>query len=244
MRATAAIAGRELRAYFLTPGGYVVAALYALINGWLFVRYVFDQGEVASMRPIFAFSMIAFVLICPAITMRAISEELRQGTLELLMTAPVRAADVILGKFIAAVGFLVLLLLPTLVFVVALEAYGRPDYGELAAGYLGVILAGSAFLASGILASTLTGNQVVAYLITVLFWLVVLLAAKGLPSTDVLPLGWREPLIGVLRGLDPDVRLRDFGIGLIDTANVTYFVTLAAVLLISSVKSLDARRWR
>jgi ABC-2 type transport system permease protein len=217
MRAASAIAGRELRAYFLTPGGYVVAALFTLLNGLLFVRLVFNQGDVAALRPIFGFSMIAFMLVCPAITMRAISEEL---------------------------GFLVLLLVPTLIYVVALEAYGRPDYGELACGYLGVILAGSAYLASGVLASTLTSSQVVAYLVTVFFWLILLLATSLLPQVELLPAVWRDAWSGALFALDPNPRLRDFAIGLVDTADVVYFGSVTILLLIASVRSLDARRWR
>lgn len=244
MRVAAVIARRELLAYFRSPGGYVVAALFTLINGWLFVRYVFNQGDLATMRPIFAFTMVAFVLICPAITMRMISEETRVGTLEVLLTFPVRTAEVIMGKFIAAWGFLAVLLAPTLLFVGALELYGRPDYGELSCGYLGVILAGSMYLASGILASTLTANQVVAYLVTVLFWLIIMLGAKGLPQTDLLPEAWKEGLSSVLFALDPDLRLRDFVIGLIDTANIVYFVSVTAVFLVASVRALDARRWR
>ena len=216
MRAMAAIAARELRAYFLTPGGYVVAALYMLVNGWLFVRNVLVPGEPATMRPIFAFSMVAFVVICPAVTMRMISEELRLGTIETLLTCPLRSAEVILGKFAAALAFLALLVAPTALFVIALETYGRPDYGELLCGYLGVLLAGSAYLASGILASALTASQVVAYLITVFFWLIVLLATKGLPQTDVLPAAWKPALDELLLSADPDLRLRDFAIGLMD----------------------------
>jgi ABC-2 type transport system permease protein len=221
MRAATAIAGRELRAYFLTPGGYVVAALFTLLNGLLFVRLVFNQGDVAALRPIFGFSMIAFMLVCPAITMRAISEE-----------------------FAAALGFLVLLLVPTLIYVVALEAYGRPDYGELACGYLGVILAGAAYLASGVLASTLTSSQVVAYLVTVFFWLILLLAASLLPQVELLPAAWRDAWSGALFALDPNPRLRDFAIGLVDTADIVYFGSVTILLLIASVGSLDARRWR
>jgi ABC-2 type transport system permease protein len=195
MRAASAIAGRELRAYFLTPGGYVVAALFTLLNGLLFVRLVFNQGDVAALRPIFGFSMIAFMLVCPAITMR-------------------------------------------------LEAYGRPDYGELACGYLGVILAGSAYLASGVLASTLTSSQVVAYLVTVFFWLILLLATSLLPQVELLPAVWRDAWSGALFALDPNPRLRDFAIGLVDTADVVYFGSVTILLLIASVRSLDARRWR
>jgi ABC-2 type transport system permease protein len=244
MSVTAAIAGRELRAYFLTPGGYVVAALFTLLNGLLFVRLVFNQGEVAALRPIFGFSMVAFMLLCPAITMRVISEELRLGTIEVLMTAPVRSGQIIAGKFLAALGFLAVLLVPTLLFVVALEAYGRPDYGELACGYFGVVLAGSAYLASGVLASTLTSSQVVAYLVTVFFWLILLLLTSLVPQVELLPALWRDAWSDVLFALDPGARLRDFAMGLIDTADVVYFCSLTILLLVASVVSLDARRWR
>ncbi len=243
MRAASAIAGREIRAYFLSPGGYVIAALYLLVNGWLFVRYVFNPGEQATLRPIFSFSMLAFMLICPAITMRVISEEIRMGTIETLLTAPVRTGDIILGKYAAAIGFLVLLLAPTLVFVVALEVYGRPDYGELLCGYLGVLLAGSVYLASGILASTLTASQVVAYLMTVFFWIIVLLATKGVLQTDLLPSAWQGRVDDLVIAADPELRLRDFAIGLFDSGNFVYLGSITIVLLIASARSLEMRRW-
>lgn len=244
MRAISAIAGRELRGYFLSPGGYVIAALYLLVNGWLFVRYVFNQGELATLRPVFSFSMLAFMLICPAVTMRVISEELRLGTIEMLLTAPIRTADIIIGKYAAALGFLVLLLAPTLVFVVALEIYGRPDYGELLCGYLGVFLAGSVYLASGILASTLTSSQVVAYLMTVFFWIILLLGTKGVLQTDLLPMAWQNGADELIVAADPELRLRDFAIGLFDSGNFVYFGTLTIVLLIASARMLETRRWR
>jgi ABC-2 type transport system permease protein len=244
MRGAAAIASRELRAYFLTPGGYVVAALYMLVNGWLFVRGVLVAGEPATMRPVFAFSMVAFIVVCPALTMRSVSEELRLGTIEVLFTSPLRSGEVILGKFLAALAFLAILVAPTAIFVAALETWGRPDYGEVLCGYLGVLLAGSAYLASGILASTLTASQVVAYLVCVFFWLITLLATKGLPVADVLPAAWKPALDDVLLASDPDRRLRDFAIGLLDTANLVYFVSLTAVMLVFSVALLEARRWR
>ena len=134
--------------------------------------------------------------------------------------------------------------MPTLICVAALEAHGRPDYGELACGYLGVILAGSAYLASGVLASTLTASQVVAYLVTVFFWLILLLITSLLPQAELLPAAWRDAWSGALFGLDPNLRLRGFAIGLVDTADIVYFCSLTVLLLIVSVKSLDARRWR
>jgi ABC-2 type transport system permease protein len=244
LSATLAISGRELRAFFLSPGGYVVAALFMLANGWFFVRHVFGPGEMATLRPVFAFSMVVFVLVCPALTMKMISEELRLGTIETLFTCPITETQIVLGKFAAALAFLSLLLVPTAVFVAALEIYGRPDYGELLCGYLGVILAASLFLASGMLASALTANQVVAYLITVFFWLLVILLTRGLPQSDLLPVAWRDAAAGLLAAIDPDRRMRDFSIGLVDTANVVYFVSATAVLLAAAIQALALRRWR
>lgn len=244
MTALLAISGRELRSFFLSPGGYVVAALFMLANGWFFVRHVFGPGEMATLRPVFAFSMVVFVLVCPAITMKMISEEIRQGTIETLMTSPVTETQIILGKFSAALLFLAMLLVPTAVFVVALEIYGRPDYGELLCGYLGLLLAASLFLSSGILASTLTANQVVAYLITVFFWLLLILLTRGLPQSDLLPVAWRDGAAELLAAIDPDRRMRDFSIGLLDTANVVYFVSATAVLLVAAIHALSVRRWR
>ena len=190
-----ALAGRELRSYFLSPGGYIIIALFLLTSGFAFVR-LFESGQPASLRGVFELGTWMLMFICPAISMRAISEERRLGTFEMLMTCPVSEGEVIVGKFIAMLGFLVLMLVPTAVHVAALELYGRPDYGELLCGYLGMILVGSAYLASGVFAA------------------------------------------------DPDPRLRDFAIGLIDTSNIVYFVSLTVLFLAAAVRSLEARRWR
>ncbi|MEE8460177.1 MAG: hypothetical protein V3S08_09890, partial [Phycisphaerales bacterium] len=123
------------------------------------------------------------------------------------------------------------------------EIYGRPDYGELLCGYLGVLLAGSVFLASGILASTLTSSQVVAYLITVFFWIIVLLATKGVLQTDLLPVAWQARADDFVIAADPELRLRDFAIGLFDSGNLVYFGSLTIVLLIAAARSLETRRW-
>src|SRR5690606_34131428 len=145
---------------------------------------------------------------------------------------------VVLGKFFAALGFLLVMLVPTLALVWALELYGRPDYGELASGYLGMMLAGAAYLASGILASTLTTSQMAAFLVTLFFWIALSIGAKVLPG--YLPEPWATAAFAV----DPEPRLRDFAIGLIDTSHVVYFVSLTAVFLVAAVRSLETRRWR
>jgi len=232
------IAARELPAYLLSPAGYVITALFLLITGFLFAFAGFEQGQSASLRPTFEVITWVLLFICPAVAMRTISEELRSGTFEALMTAPVTEAEVVVGKFLGSAAFLILMLLPTGIYAVALELYGRPDYGELLCGYLGVILAGAAYLAGGILASTLTSSQVVAFLLSVFFWVALVFSTKLLPAR--LDDNWAD----LVRALDPDLRLQNFSIGLLDTSDVVYFLSMTALLLTAAVKSLQVRRLR
>lgn len=238
MTQTLVIAGRELRAYFLSPAGYIIVALFLLVTGGVFYFGAFETGEIASLRPVFGMGTWLLAFIAPAVTMRLISEELRMGTIEMLMTCPVRETEVIVGKFLGAMGLLVIMLLPTAVFVIGLEVYGRPDYGELLCGYLGLLLAGTAYVSSGVLASTFTNSQPVAFLLALFFWLVL-----GI-STKIVPAHVNDYWAGLIFAIDPDMRLRDFTIGLIDTSNVVYFLSIAVVFLISAVVSLQSRRWR
>ncbi|MEM7229562.1 MAG: ABC transporter permease [Planctomycetota bacterium] len=231
------IAGREWRAYFLSTSGYVITALFALFAGLFFVRYAFANGQVASMRPVFASGTWILAFIAPAITMRLLSEEFRMHTYETLITAPVRHGDIIVGKYLGAMGLLIIMLAPTLVFMVLLERYGRPDYGEVACGYLGLLLAGSAYVASGLFVSTLTSSQPVSFLVTMFFWITIGLGTKELPA--MVP-DW---LATFVYAADPELRLRDFTIGLIDSSNVVYFVAITAFFLIASMQSLAARKW-
>jgi ABC-2 type transport system permease protein len=233
-----AIAGRELRSYLLAPGGYVIIALFLLITGFVFFFRVFGEGELTSLRSVFGIGTWLLAVVAPAITMRLISEEYRLGTFEALMTCPVREAEVVMGKFLGALALLVVMLAPTWVYVLGLELFGRPDYGEVLCGYAGLLLAGAAYLASGILASSFTGSQPVAFLIALFFWLTFGFGAKLLPPH----LGDRGR--SIVYAVDPDLRLNDFTIGLVDTSNVVYFVTLTGLFLLAAIVSLQARRWR
>ena len=265
MSATAAIARRELFSYLLTPTGYLVTALFLFFTALVYfaaapllVGAGFAQGQPASLRMFFEVGVWIFFVIGPAISMRAMSEEFRLGTIEVLMTAPVTEGQVITGKFLGSLGFLVVMLIPTAVYVLVLQAFGRPDYGEVACGYLGLLLVGAAYLASGILASTLTSSQVLAYITTIFFWLILLLATMALPYLASLAEGlggrpensavlntlleWLQGTARFLSAGSPVARLRGFVNGLVDTFNIVYFVSFTIVFLVAATKCLSLRR--
>ena len=255
MSRTFTIARRELRAYLLSPVGYVVAAMFLFFTALVYFAAAplligsgYSEGQPASMSLFFQVGVWVFFILGPAISMRAISEELRLGTLETLMTAPVTETQIILGKFFGSLGFLLLMLAPTVVYVIALERFGRPDYGELLCGYLGLLLVGAAYLASGILASTLTGSQVLAYVATLFFWLILLLATKALPQLAALAgdfagregnselletaLRWFQSAARFLATGDPTARMAGFVNGLVDSFSIVYFLSFIVVFYV------------
>ncbi|MDG2094255.1 MAG: ABC transporter permease [Phycisphaerales bacterium] len=237
MRGLLTIAQRDFRALFYSPSGYVVAALFALISGIVFMRQVFLPGQPASMSTLLDFDALLLLFICPALTMRSICEERRQGTWELLVAAPPSMWGIVAGKYIASFGFLIVLLLLTMPCVVLLEVYGRPDPGEIFSGYLGVACVGGLYLASGIVASTIAGSQTIAFLLTVFFWILVGLARVG---ADLLGPG----LADILFAIEPYSRLQDFTSGLIDTANIIYFLAGILMFLMISTAILELGRRR
>lgn len=265
MAQTLTIARRELMCYLLAPSGYIIIAVFMAATALMYFLWGdlwgggFNQGNPASLRLVFSGGIFVLLFVGPAISMRTLSEEYRMGTVEMLLTSPVTEPQIIIGKFAGSFGFLITMLVPTLLYVVALELYGRPDYGELLCGYLGMVLAGSAFLATGLLFSTLTASQVLAYLVTLFFWLILLLLTKGLPALASLGdwSGGGEPSALAMRvqdwsvaaarfigAADPQRAVRDFAVGLIDSYNIMYFLGFTIVPLIMAIVALRLRRAR
>ncbi len=234
-----AIARREFLSYFSTSVGYVVLALYLLMSGLLFALSVLHTGVEASMRPFFDLSFFLLLFIAPAISMRLISEEMRLGTIESLMTCPISDAQVVVGKWIGAVGFFVAMLAPTLIYPLVLEWYSAPDYGSIFAGYLGLLLIGGLYLSFGTLASSVWPSQILAYLVAVFFWLIFV----GL--TSWLPRFIGDPWSAILFKMSIELRYsNDFSKGVIDTSTILYFVSGMIFFLVAAVKIVESRRWR
>ncbi|MEY4942821.1 MAG: hypothetical protein RL254_1002 [Planctomycetota bacterium] len=226
IRSAVAVARREWRIQVGSALGWSVMAAFAALAGTVFAVAVFRSGAPATLRGTFIALGWAVLLVAPAISMRSVVEERRNGTWSSLAASPVGFAAIISGKFAALLALLALTItVPVLAQLAALEWFARPDYLEACTGVIGLLLAGSAYLASGILMSALVGNQVAAYLLTVFLWLTWIAIARSAPAL----LSGNAAYVGF--ALDPLRRLDDFLLGLMDTGNVVYFTAIAAWFL-------------
>jgi ABC-2 type transport system permease protein len=235
------IAKRELNSYFVSPIAYVVVAVYLVIAGFIFALAVNSMamaGDPPSMEGQFGTMAFLWLFFAPPLTMRLLAEEQRMGTLELLLTSPVRDWEVVVGKFLAGLGVLLLIVVLTFSYGLVLKIYGNADVGPMAAGYLGFFLVGGALMSIGVLASALTQNQVVAAVVSIVANIVlwIISAANqvmtGTVASQVLnQLGFYEHTLNFWRGV-------------IDTNDIVYYVSLMALALFIATRVLEARRWR
>jgi ABC-2 type transport system permease protein len=234
------IARREINSLFYSPIAYVSMALFLLASGALFWND-FQPGQIAGMRSIFEWMVWLLVFIVPILSMGLMAQEWATGTVETLMTAPVKETDVIVGKFLGALGFFLVLLAPTIIYVIMLAMYSRPtfDAGPIFSGYLGIILVGALFIAIGLFCSSMTRSQVVA----------AVAAAAILSAVTILPwlISTKAAIPAFWRGLADQLvfrRYTDFSRGIIDTGHLVFFIAATAVFLFLSVKVLESRRWK
>lgn len=238
MRGTLVIAKRELAAFFRVPLGWVVMALFLFLSGFVFVRFSLQPGTPATMRDFFSFWWRVLVVVSPAISMRLLAEEHRTGTIDPLLSSPVSELSVVAGKFLGALGFLCVCLAPTLVYAVILLALAKPDPGPIFAGYLGIVLLGAFQLSLGLLFSSLTSSQTLAFLAT----LVTLLVLEAGAAFGAQWLG--SPWDQVPLALSMDLRIADFAKGVIDTTHIAFFIVVTVWLCGLSAVILRTRRWR
>ena len=244
-----AIARRDLASTFLVPTGWILLSVWGLIATAVFLLVTLIEGQPATLRAVVSVAGWALIVVAPAISMRSFAEESRQGTLEILLSAPVSPLELVLGKLLAAVAVLASLAVPVLGLAAIAELYGDPDPGELATGLLGLLLFGTSMLSIGILVSTRTASQVVAYLVTLFVWVAVVLASKGgaaiLPQLlDPMSIGPDRVLawMTVIQAADPMIRLEEFAIGLFDSANVLWFLAVTAAFVAFATVSISAAR--
>ncbi len=237
MRTAQAVAWKEIQIYFSNPTAYIVGMMFLALSGFFFARDLNDPFPQASLSNFFDGATIILILMAPALTMRLMAEEQKLGTIELLLTSPVRDWEVVIGKYVASFIFLIATVALTLYYTILLYVFASPDPGPIYAGYLGLALYGGAALSIGLLCSTLTSNQIVAAVVAMGILLVMFFAdlasgnISGTASTVISELSIRS-------------HFDDFDRGVIDTKHVIYYLSVIAFFLFMSIRALESRRWR
>ena len=258
MRTALVIAGREIAAYFVQPIAYVVMTVFLLLGGWFFFAllrrfdmvqemYLAMQNPTALQRmnlnqmviePLLHNLAIVLVILVPAITMRTFAEEKRSGTYELLLTAPVRTGEVVAGKFIASAVLIVVMVALAGVFPLILVLFGNPELGVMASGYLGLTFLGVAFVSIGLFTSSLTQNQIIAAISC--FGALLLLYVISWPAEA----GGGGAASTVLRYLSLPEHFAAMVQGIIATKDIIYFLSVMAIALFLTQRSVESVRWR
>jgi ABC-2 type transport system permease protein len=246
MRNIWTIARREYKLYFISPVAYVVAFLFLLILGWFFYSAMRSALYQAAFQPyapevqVVISPMVTLLLFTmPAITMRLLSEEARMGTLELLLTAPVKDWELIIGKWLGGFLFMLTLLAATWVFPIALNFMVEPgiDQGVLISGYLGLILMVASLVAIGVGVSSLFSNQIAAFFVSLAIVLVFWLVRPESSTTG----GVGQEIMTYMNFID---HYLNFYRGTIDTSDIIYYLSLTSIGIFIGSISLEIRRWR
>ena len=218
---------KEFKTYFISPIAYIVISVFLLVIGWLFFSTFFLNRQASLIR-FFSLLPVTFAFIIPAITMRLFSEEINVGSYELLLTLPVSFKEIILGKFLASVAFIGVMLSPTIVYAISISFLGDLDWGPVIGGYLGALLLGASFSAIGLLASCLTRNQVVAFIIgmAICFFLTLLI--------DFILFFIPGFMVGIFQYLSANFHFQNISKGIIDSRDLLYFIILSFVALYST----------
>lgn len=260
MKGIIAVYRREMGSYFVSPIAYIVVGLFLLVCGWFFysiLTYFISQSISAQMRSMqfgqapamdvpglviqnfFGIVSTVILFLLPMLTMGIYAEERKRGTMELLMTSPLTEFQIAMGKFLASFSLFLVMLAPTLIYQVIMASYSEPGipWAVLWSGYLGLALLGAVLVAIGAFISSLTESQIIAgvatFAVFLLLW-VLDFGARDSSST------WTDIVqyLSILRHYD------DFSRGVIDTANVIFYVSLAAIGVFLTQRSLDSIRWR
>jgi len=236
MRNLKAIYMKEMKSYFNSPMAYIFLVIFAVINGYFFTRtfFLFNQSD---MRSLFNIIPLVYIFFIPAVTMSLIAREKNLGTMEVMSTLPLKDMDFVLGKFLSALSLIVIGLLVTLIHFLTLAQVGTNiDYGAVFTGYLGLALAGAVYSSVGTFASSLTDNQVVAFIIGIFIVIIFFLMDKMLMFVPL-------SLTGLIQFLSVDYHLSNISRGVIDSRNLIYFSSVVGFFLFMTVRVLEIRRW-
>ena len=219
---------RELKSYFTSPVAYIVTALFLIIAGILFYSsfFLYDRAE---LRRFFSSLPLLLSFFIPALTMRIFAEERRVGSIETLMTLPVTELDVVTGKYLASFISTLIMLAPTLFYILPTVIFGSPDFGPIVGGYLGAVFLCASFTAIGVFATSVTKNQIIAFFTGFIICIVLTLIDQFL---IFLP----SPIVSFLSYLSANGHFTSISRGILDTRDLIYFISLTALFFATTVK--------
>ena len=228
---------KELKSYFNSPMAYIFLVVFAIVTGYFFTNtfFLFDQSN---MRALFNIVPLVYLFFIPAITMSLIAREKNIGTMEVISTLPIKDVEFVVGKFLSALSLITLGLAFTLIHFFTLVNVGTNiDYGAVFTGYLGLLMLGSVYASVGIFSSSVTDNQVIAFIISVFIVLIFFLMDKMLYFMPV-------SIAGLIQYISVDYHLSNISRGVIDSRNIIYFASLIGFFLFTTVRVLEIRKWR
>lgn len=241
MKNIAALVIKELNTYFVSPIAYFVFFIFTAVSGFLFSMILvnfsaYQEPSTLVMQILFNNVSVTLLFFTPALTMKLFAEERKTGTIELLMTSPLKDTEVVIGKFLASWILLIFMLLLTFLFPVLILPFGHPDIGPIASGYLGLLLLGSSFLSVGVMVSSMTKNQIVAALtsfgLLLSLWIMEFLSQRGGKIGDFL--GY----------LSLNKHFDAFSRGTVSLKHTVYYLSVIIVCLFFTVKSVESSKWR
>lgn len=238
MRNTTNIFLKEFKAYFNSPIAYIFIISFLVFTNWLFFKGFFLVDQ-ANMRTFFGLLPWIFLLLAPAITMRSWAEEKKLGTLELLMTLPVKDHEVVLGKFFSSFIFLVLTLSLTFPLPLTVMLLGNPDMGPIWGGYLGSFLMGGTFLSIGLFISSLTENQIIAFILAAFLSFSMLIVGEDLVLINI-----PHTLAPIFAYLGLGAHFENINRGVIDSRDIVYYVSMTGFFLFLNYLSVESRKWQ
>jgi len=227
---------KEFKAYFSSPIAYIFIISFLVVANWLFFRTFFLSNQ-ASLRTFFALLPWVFLFLAPSITMRSWAEEKKLGTIEMLMTLPVKDYEIVIGKFLSSFIFLVLTVSLTFTLPITVMLLGNPDVGPLWGGYVGAFFLGGAYLAIGLFASSITENQIIAFIVSIFICFILLIVGESFVLINM-----PNKIIPLLSFLGLGAHFQSIGRGVIDSRDIIYYLSVIGFFLFLNQLSIERRR--
>jgi ABC-2 type transport system permease protein len=227
---------REMRSYFNSPVAYIVITLFLLVSGYFFSSTLFLNNS-ADLRSLFGIAGFILMLFTPAVTMRLLAEERRAGTIEILVTLPVTDEEIVVGKFLAGFALTAISIVLTFIAYLTITALGNADTGAAFGGYLGLILMGGVYVAIGMFTSSLSPNQIIAFIVGFVIIFAFFMLDKILPFMP-------DALASFFEYLSIDYHYGNISRGVIDSRDLIYYFSMIFFFLYLAVKMTQLRKWR